>query len=101
MRGPIEMILLRQWSSYLGLPVWIMDVKGSLIYYNEPAEAVLGRRFEDSGAIASEELRTSKLIAAEEFASANVEKPELAPPPGPLSAQLASRVFGQIRAEVG
>ncbi len=56
MAEPIEIILLRQWASYLGLPVWIMDAGGSLVFYNEAAEALLGRRFEESGAIAVEDL---------------------------------------------
>lgn len=56
MAEPIEIILLRQWASYLGLPVWIMDAGGSLIFYNEAAEALLGRRFEESGAISVEDL---------------------------------------------
>ena len=57
MAEPIEIILLRQWASYLGLPVWIMDAEGSLIFYNEAAELLLGgRRFEESGAISVEDL---------------------------------------------
>jgi PAS domain-containing protein len=56
MAEPVEMILLRQWASYLGLPIWIMDGTGSLIFYNEAAEALLGRRFEESGAISVEDL---------------------------------------------
>ncbi len=66
MGEPIEVILLRQWSSYLGLPVWIMDAKGTLIFYNEAAEAILGRRFEDSGAIELEELGSLFVTTAED-----------------------------------
>jgi PAS domain-containing protein len=53
---PVEVILLRQWASYLNLPIWIMDDRGSLIFYNEAAEALIGRRFEESGEIAVEDL---------------------------------------------
>ena len=44
----IEIILSRQWSDYLSIPVFITDPAGNLIYFNEPAEEVLGRRFEDT-----------------------------------------------------
>lgn len=45
----IEIILSRQWSDYLSIPVFITDPEGKLIYYNEPAEEILGRRFEETG----------------------------------------------------
>lgn len=53
---PIELILLRQWAGYLALPVWLMDDLGNLLYYNEPAEALLGVRFEEAGEIHAEQL---------------------------------------------
>ncbi len=48
---PIEIILLKQWASYIAVPMWIQDSEGNLIYYNEAAEGLLGRRFDDSGEI--------------------------------------------------
>ena len=45
----IEVILLRQLASYLATPVFIVDPQGNLIFYNEPAEKVLGRRFDETG----------------------------------------------------
>lgn len=48
---PIEMILLRQWASYVAIPIWLTDQEGNLIFYNEPAEDILGRRFDDAGEI--------------------------------------------------
>jgi PAS domain-containing protein len=45
----IEVILVRQLAGYLTVPVFIADPEGNLLYYNEPAEAILGRRFEDTG----------------------------------------------------
>jgi PAS domain-containing protein len=53
---PIEIILLRQLSSYLMLPVWITDEVGNLIYYNEPAEDLLGMRFDEAGEVGAEAL---------------------------------------------
>lgn len=46
---PIEIILNRQLADCLALPAFITDTKGNLIYYNEPAEEVLGKRFEETG----------------------------------------------------
>jgi PAS domain-containing protein len=45
----IEVILARQLASYLAMPIFLVDPEGSLIYYNEPAEAILGRRYEETG----------------------------------------------------
>ncbi len=53
---PIEIILLRQLASYLTIPIWIANAEGELIYYNEPAERLLGRRFDEAGQIGVAEL---------------------------------------------
>lgn len=45
----IEIILNRQLADCLSLPVFITDTAGNLIFYNEPAEEILGKRFEDTG----------------------------------------------------
>jgi PAS domain-containing protein len=45
----IEVILTRQLASYLALPILLVDPQGTLIYYNEPAESILGQRFEETG----------------------------------------------------
>ena len=52
----MEMILLRQLASYLTLPIWMMDAQGNLVYYNEPAERLLGVQFDDAGPIHAEQL---------------------------------------------
>ena len=54
----IELILTRQWASYLAMPVWVADEDGHLLYYNEPAEALLGRRYDEAGEMPLEELDT-------------------------------------------
>ena len=46
---PIEIILLRQWASHMATPIWIAGTRGELLYYNEPAEKLLGRRFDEAG----------------------------------------------------
>lgn len=47
----IEVILTRQWASYLATSVFLVDMEGTLVYYNEPAEQILGRRFDETGAM--------------------------------------------------
>lgn len=56
MQQPLEMIILRQLASYLTIPMWMMDDAGDLIFYNEPAEALLGVQFDDVGPIRAEQL---------------------------------------------
>ena len=43
----IEIILNRQLADCLSIPVFITDTAGDLIFYNEPAEQILGKRFEE------------------------------------------------------
>jgi len=58
MAHPIQIILTRQLAGYLSVPVFLVDQKGNLLFYNEPAEAILGRRFEETGAMPAEEWST-------------------------------------------
>ncbi|MBI3912700.1 MAG: PAS domain-containing protein [Chloroflexi bacterium] len=51
----IEIILTRQLASYLAMPIFIVDPQGSLVFYNEPAEAILGKRFEETGEMSQDE----------------------------------------------
>ena len=53
---PIELILLKQWATHIATPVWIMDLGGNLVFYNEPAEGLLGRRFDEAGEFHADEL---------------------------------------------
>lgn len=52
---PIQIILMRQLADYLSVPLLLVDPRGTLLFFNEPAEAILGRRFEETGAITAEE----------------------------------------------
>ncbi len=54
MSHPIQIILFRQLAAYLSVPLFLMDPKGNLIFYNEPAEAILGSRFDETGAMSLE-----------------------------------------------
>ena len=54
----IELILSRHWASYLDTPIFLVDLEGNLLYYNEPAEPILGRRFAETGEMSAEEWST-------------------------------------------
>lgn len=54
----IEVILTRQLASCLTLPTFIVDPDGTLVFYNEPAEAILGHRFEETGEMPAAEWAT-------------------------------------------
>jgi len=55
---PIELILMRQLASTLAMPIFIVDADGTLAFYNEPAERVLGMRFEETGEMPAGEWST-------------------------------------------
>ena len=44
---PIQIILIRQLAGYLSVPLFLVDPKGDLLFYNEPAEEVLGREMHE------------------------------------------------------
>ena len=52
MAQPIELILVRHLASSLSLPTFLVDGEGTLVFYNEAAEPLLGRRFDEEGAMA-------------------------------------------------
>lgn len=45
----IEIILARHLASYMMMPIFIVDPAGNLLYYNEPAELILGMRYDETG----------------------------------------------------
>jgi PAS domain-containing protein len=51
----VEIILMRQLASYLAMPIMLFDPDGTLLYYNEPAETILGRRFDETGEMSLDE----------------------------------------------
>jgi PAS domain-containing protein len=80
----IEIILSRQLASYLSIPIFIVDTKGDLLFYNESAEPVLGRRFEETGSLSIDEW--SKL-----FELTDVERKPIPPEESPLVIALRDR----------
>ena len=51
----IQIILARQLASCVAMPILLVDAEGTLIFYNEPAEAILNERFEETGEIPADE----------------------------------------------
>ena len=49
MAQPIERILVRHLGSRLSVPLFLVDTEGTLVFYNEAAEVLLGRRFDEAG----------------------------------------------------
>ena len=45
----VGLILMRQLAAGLAIPVLIVDETGQLLFFNEPAEALMGVRFDEFG----------------------------------------------------
>jgi PAS domain S-box-containing protein len=54
----IEIILARHLIEYLAMPMFIVDPDGDMLFYNEPAEAILGYRYNETGTLAAAEWAT-------------------------------------------
>ena len=54
----IALILMRQLASGLAVPMLVADEQGDLLYFNEPAEILLGQRFDELGEMPLEQRRT-------------------------------------------
>jgi PAS domain-containing protein len=54
----IELILTRHLATCIAMPMFIVDPGGSLLFYNEPAEALVGRRFDETGEMTPAEWST-------------------------------------------
>jgi len=52
---PIELLLMRQLASYLATVIFLVGPDGSPTFFNEPAERLLGLRFEETEPMSSEE----------------------------------------------
>jgi PAS domain-containing protein len=56
---PIELILARNLMASLSTPAFLVDEDGLLVFYNEAAGALLGKRFEEVGQMGPEEWGTA------------------------------------------
>jgi hypothetical protein len=52
---PLELILARNLLSTLSTPAFLANQPGDIVFYNEAAGMLLGRRFEESGTMSPED----------------------------------------------
>mgnify|MGYP003624899106 FL=1 len=81
----IEIILSRQLADSLTVPVFIVNPEGTLIFYNEPAEKILGKKFEDTGPMPVDDWGTS-------FFPQDEDGNDLAPEELPLVQTIKNKV---------
>jgi PAS domain-containing protein len=55
----LELILMRQLADCLAMPIFIVNAQGTLLFYNEPAELLLGQRFEETGELTTQQWATA------------------------------------------
>ena len=78
MAGPqknLVLILAREFASKLATPVFVADAEGELVFYNEPAEAILGRTFGEAGAMRAD--AWAALFSVEHFDGSPVALTEM------------------------
>ena len=56
---PLELILARNLMAGLSTPAFLVDEEAVVVFYNEAAGALLGRRFEEAGRMRPEEWSTA------------------------------------------
>lgn len=56
---PLELILARNLLSSISTPAFLVDADGVLVFFNDAAGGLLGRRFEESGKMPPEEWGTA------------------------------------------
>ena len=55
---PVELLLMRQLASYLGTAMILMGPDRMLLYFNEPGEALVGQRFDETEPMDEEQWST-------------------------------------------
>jgi PAS domain-containing protein len=80
---PIEIILARGLMSNLTTPAFLVDVVGTLVYFNDAAADILGLRFEEAGPLPPQDWGT-RFVPRDE-SGARLDVPDL-----PLSVALAT-----------
>jgi PAS domain-containing protein len=68
---PVELLLMRQLASYLRTSIFLMGPDGTLLYFNESSEALLGRRFDETEPMNAEQWST--LLQSEDERGAPIE----------------------------
>jgi PAS domain-containing protein len=82
----LVLILARGLASSIATPMFLVDPDGTVVYFNEPAEAILGQTFAESGEMPAEEWGT--IFYPEDPESGE----KLAPDQLPLSIALTEQV---------
>jgi PAS domain-containing protein len=82
----LVMILARGLASAIATPWFLVDPDGTLVYYNEPAEAILGQSYAEAGALKQEEWGGTWVKPEDPETGARMDPSDL-----PLSRALAER----------
>jgi PAS domain-containing protein len=86
----LVLILAREFASSLSTPTLVADARGYLVFYNEAAEAVVGRRFAEEG-----EMPLEDWLAA--FEPRTLEEQSIAPEQRPARIALDERRASHLR----
>jgi PAS domain-containing protein len=54
----LEIILARSLAEHLAIPIFIVNAQGDLLFYNEPAEKILGYHFDETGCLPANQWAT-------------------------------------------
>jgi PAS domain-containing protein len=90
MQWSIEMILMKQLAGHLTTPILVVDPRGDLVFYNEPAERILGKRFDEVGTITREEWM-------DKFQPQDPDGSIIAPEKRPLTRAVDKNEASQVR----
>ena len=86
----LVLILAREFASSLSTPTLIADDRGYLVFYNEAAEGIVGRRFAEEG-----EMPIEEFLAA--FEASTLAAEPLAPERRPTRIALDERRASHLR----
>lgn len=70
----LVLILARGLASSIATPMFLVDPEGTLVYFNEPAESILGQSYAEAGELSSDEWST--MFYPEDPGSGEKLKPE-------------------------
>ena len=74
MSQPIELILVRHLAGSLAIPLFLVDPDGTMVFYNEAAEQVLGRRYDEAGEMSFAEWTTVFAVRDEDGRSLDINQ---------------------------
>ena len=100
---PVELLLMRQLASYLTTVIFLLGPDGTALFFNEPAERLLGSRFDETDEMSAEEW--SALLQPSDEAGAPIaleERPLIIAlrRQQPAHRRFSIRGFDQVRHEI-